>query len=183
MKFHWIPFVLATLLAVVTESASATLVTWTFDNAVFDDGGTITGSFGYDADVNDYSNFSMATTAGSIFGGTTYNADTVIDGSASVLFFPDSLAADLTGASALSLFFTGGLSNLGGTVNLLVVAGVNAGSREGLCQTSDCGSVAGFRGLVSGSVIGTLVAIPEPGTLGLLGAGLIGLLLRRRRVA
>ena len=180
--------ILMLLLVFAPFSSYAALVSWTFDNSVFDDSGTITGSFVYDADTNDYFDFAIVTTAGSTFSGTTYNADTVIFGSASVLFFPDSQAANLVGASALSLFFTGGLSNLGGTVNLLILDGLNAGSREGLCQTQDCGSVAGFRGLVSGSVIGTPVAVspvPVPAAFWLFGTALIGFveLSRRRKVA
>ena len=183
MKFARIVLVLLMLAPV---SAYAIPVNWTFDNAVFDDNGTIIGSFVYDADINDYSSFNITTTAGTSFGGTTYTDDTVIFGSAGTLFFPDSTTADLTGASALSLFFTGGLSNLGGTRNLLILAGVSAGSREGTCDTSDCGSVTGFRGLESGSVIGTPVSpVPVPAAVWLFGTALIGLVgfSKRRKAA
>ncbi len=38
------------VLCVLASSAFAAPVTWTFDNVVFDDGGTLTGSFVFDAD-------------------------------------------------------------------------------------------------------------------------------------
>ena len=188
MSGKFVRFVIAfSFFTLLSFSGHAIPINWSFDNAVFDDGGTLTGSFVYDRDIDDYSAFNITTTAGSVGAATSYTEDTFLAGHAGTLFFPDSTAADLTGASALSLFFVGGLSNLGGNVPLLVILGPNAGSREGRCETPDCGSVTGFRGIVSGSVIGTpadISEIPVPPALILFATGVLALgTLRRRRVS
>lgn len=60
------------LLSCLGASVSAAPLTWTLDNVVFDDGGTVTGSFVYDADTNTYSGISLQTAGGPITGASGY---------------------------------------------------------------------------------------------------------------
>jgi hypothetical protein len=157
-------------------------ILWTLDNAVFDDGGTITGSFIYDADTDIYSSVSVTTTAGTEFGGFSYT-DAHIDTAGSTtldLESPDWLTA--VDGSALNLVFFNPLTNAGGTINLDLFGF----TVESWCiNVPDC-SGAGDRGVreaISGSVIGTAV-VPLPPAVWLFGSGLLGLLgISRRKKA
>ena len=53
--------ILCLTMPLVQIDAHADPVTWTLDNAVFDDDGTATGSFVYDRDTNTYSDVSITT--------------------------------------------------------------------------------------------------------------------------
>src|SRR5215813_9278566 len=54
--------------------ASADGATWTFSGVTFDDGGTASGSFFYDATNNTYSDINMTTTAGTLLTGALYTS-------------------------------------------------------------------------------------------------------------
>ena len=47
-------------------------LTWTLHNVTFNDGGTASGTYVYDADTNTVSNINIVTTAGSAMPGATY---------------------------------------------------------------------------------------------------------------
>ena len=47
-----------------TQTAVAVVRTWTFANVTFEDGGTLTGSFDFDADTTSYSNIDISTEGG-----------------------------------------------------------------------------------------------------------------------
>jgi hypothetical protein len=66
-----------------------------------------------------------------------------------------------------------GLTNLGGTVSLLI--GVAA---EDVCSNSDCSQVADtpFRMATSGELVSPVITTPEPPAFLLLGIGLVCLL-------
>ena len=51
--------VLGVILLFVVGSAQAAVVTWTLNDVVFEDLGTATGSFDYDADTNVYSDVAI----------------------------------------------------------------------------------------------------------------------------
>jgi hypothetical protein len=59
-------FVAAATIAILSfaNSASAVPLTWTLMSAVFNDGGSATGSFIFNADTNVYSNFGISVTGG-----------------------------------------------------------------------------------------------------------------------
>ena len=61
------------LCAGFATAASATPLLWTLNGLVFDDGGTASGSFVYDADSHHFSAINLATTAGSILPGATFH--------------------------------------------------------------------------------------------------------------
>jgi hypothetical protein len=56
---------LVSIVALFSASANATPVVWYLSGVTYDDGGTASGSFTYDADTNTYSAISVSTTAGS----------------------------------------------------------------------------------------------------------------------
>jgi hypothetical protein len=58
--------VLVSIVALFSASANATPVVWYLSGVTYEDGGTASGSFTYDADTNTYSAISVSTTAGSI---------------------------------------------------------------------------------------------------------------------
>ncbi len=62
------------VLLCVPSVASADGITWSLSGVTFDDGGTASGSFVYDAVTNTVSAVNIVTTAGTTFGGTTYTA-------------------------------------------------------------------------------------------------------------
>jgi hypothetical protein len=55
--------------------ASADGVTWDLVGVTFDDGGTASGSFVYDAVSNTVSDVNITTSAGTAFGGDTYTGE------------------------------------------------------------------------------------------------------------
>lgn len=174
-------------------------------NVTFDDGGTATGSFAFDADAapacssattpcGTFSNVNIVTTSGTALTGTTYTSvcgfggDTFCTGvspdSTEVLFLTSG-AADQTGAQAIAFFFLApgptppsGLSDAGGSFDLSGAAGI---VQESFCNNAACADPTGNSRY---STAGT-VATPEPATSLLLSAplALLGLAGLRKRLA
>ncbi len=108
-------FVLAALL--LPSLASADGITWNISGVnFFIDGGTVTGSFNYNATTNTYSAVNVTSTAGLFLGGTTYSTltDAILSGS-TVLGLGQNPFYDgnLAGQSVLELFFNDPLTNAG----------------------------------------------------------------------
>jgi hypothetical protein len=156
----------------VPSIASADGITWDLSGVTFDDTGTASGSFVYDATTNTYSSIDIITTPGAAFGGATYTSLSSAFGSSStgLLLGP---SGDLTGTPLLFLLLGSDLTNSGGTVPL-IVSGENQ-SGEGTCDNSDCSLNTLLRSTTAGQVVGT-VSTPEPSALSLLGLGLVALL-------
>jgi len=152
-------------------SASAMTV-WNLAGVSFDDGGTASGSFAYDAASNAYSNINLVTTAGAIFPGTGYSAFQAGNGNTLQV---------ANGLSVLQLAFVNSLTALGGTVAL----GTNSDGRspfEGLCTGSvPCRQYSSVRNIVSGAVTTDALSLAEPGTWVLMLAGLTACVFLRRR--
>lgn len=130
-----------------TVVASAAPLTWTV-TGVFDDGGSLSGSFTYDADTGSISNFNVTTTAGSTLSGYNY---TPSDSSG----FYNATENPVCAANCfefsrndnqlyLLLEFPTPLTDGGGTVNF--VLGTNSPNASYEC--TNCGNV---RFLTSGS--------------------------------
>ena len=136
----------------------------------FDDGGSASGSFVYDANLNAYSAVNIITTLGSSRTGDTH---TFVSGgfapsSTAVLFAANS--PQFTGSPAFAVFFNSPLTNGGGVIGIM--------GQEASCNNPTCAAPsAPARALTIGSVS----TVPEPGTLTLLSLGGAALGLIRRR--
>ena len=153
-------------------------ITWTINDATFSGGDSITGSFNYDATTNLYSSPNVSTTAGGLFGATTYNTVTdAIFATPTVVGlgpnpFADFNGGNLTGATVLEIIFNNPLTNAGDTDSIYAI--------EFLCNDATCSSPA-TRTTTSGFVTGTPISTPEPASLLFLASGLFAVLLLRLR--
>jgi hypothetical protein len=167
----------------VPSIASADGITWTLSGVTFDDGGTASGSFVYDALTNTYSSIDITTTLGSTFPGATYtglvdSSFTLPSDTGLILGAPDFLGP------IFQLIFQDHLTNSGGTVFLMngafdPIAVELTGSGEFTCEPPDCSSFTPDppRLVTGGTVSGVpATAVPEPSALSLLSMGLVALL-------
>ena len=155
-------------------------MTWTLQDVTFDDGGTASGSYQYDADTDLYSNIDVTTTTTASFDGSVYNFLRPGSGSLDYGFTViDVVEADMSGNQHIAMVLIDSMTNAGGSIDF----GANGGFApwEGYCAEADC--TTGFieRNIVGGSVFGVAIEVPEPSTFILLWSGLIGLGLSRRR--
>jgi hypothetical protein len=154
-------------------SASAGTILWTLQGVTFNDGGTASGSFDYNADTNTYSNIDVTTTLGSSFSGATYLAldPGKSSTSTSLAVVPNASLANV-GTPVFDLFFSSALTDAGGADAL------NHVLDEGTCTTTGCTAAMGLRSVTAGSAN----AVPEPSSyvLTLIGGGLLGW--RRKRI-
>ena len=155
------------VLLCVPSFALADGITWNLSGVTFDDGGSASGSFVYDAPSNTFSAIDITTTAGSAFAGATYTGLSGAFGSSNtgMLLGP---SGNLTDTALLFLMFGANLTNSGGTVPL-------NGVGEGTCDDADCFNSTLLRSITAGDVVGA-VATPEPSAFLLVGTGLLALL-------
>ncbi len=155
------------VLLCVPSIASADGITWTLSGVTFDDGGTASGSFAYDALTNTYSSIDITTASGSAFAGTTYNALSGVFGFSSAGMLLGG-SGDLTNTDLLFLLFGTALTDSGGTVVLI-------GIGEGTCDNTNCTLSTRDRSITGGELVGT-VATPEPSAFSLLAVALVALM-------
>lgn len=162
--------------------AHATPVQWTLSDVLFDDGGTATGSFIYDADSATYSNISITTTDALLVPVATFT--TLLSGSATDAAFATS-AGNQTGLPFLQfLYFQFPLTNAGGTLYLIDPFFPAASSFDGACVNAGCTSVAYGRTMLDGGITGGAPAVvPVPAALWMFGSALVGLGICRRRAS
>jgi hypothetical protein len=179
-----IAFAAAAALTMWSSAAFSSPVQWTLTDVLFEDGGTATGSFVYDADTNEFSTISIATSGGTLSPPASYSS--LLIGSAGDAALVPAAGPDLTGSALLQLIFQFPLTNAGGIVFLIDPFFPTASSFEGTCLNAACTSVDFGRLMVDGGVIGTplsaTVPVPAGGALLFSAIGLLGGLRRLRHV-
>ena len=131
---------------VCAPGAFAFPVTWTLSGATFNDGGTATGSFVYDADTNTLSNWSVSVAGGNTgtFPPVTY--DTTTAGSYYSPGNATTLGVNLSiGSRQLRMPGTSALSDAGGTMAINL-----ASPAQG-----ECFNCSPYRLFTAGNLIGT----------------------------
>jgi hypothetical protein len=173
--------ILAALTA-LSLAASAAPVRWDLVGFAFNDGGTASGSFVFDADTSTYSSIDIVTTPGSLLSGTHYGALASAWGAAapgSINAFTSAILDDYTGAPWLRIDAQIGFNASPGTV---VTQWLDVGA-ESFCGNADCSSASSSgRETVAGYLVASEAPVPEPQTYAMLlaGVGLLGLYARRR---
>jgi hypothetical protein len=152
----------------LSATVSAAPVVWNIDSLIFDDGGTGSGTFIYDADTNAYSSINIVTTEGTDFAGAAYGS--VIDFAPNDSDYLAVMVFPLESLPALDLSFAATLTNAGGEIDVI-------GSGEFLCGQECMYPASDLRYIVSGQVS----AVPVPAAVWLFGSALAGLGWMRRR--
>jgi hypothetical protein len=157
------------------SDANAATVLWTVQSATFNDGGTLSGSFDFDATTTTYSNVALTTTTGQVLTGDSYSS----------CQFGNTCPGAFIGFGVirlLNLVFAAALTDAGGTVGFGLGP---TGTTEENEAFSFPPTVLASRNLISGGVTGVpdVSAVPLPATLPLFATGLgaLGLLGWRRK--
>jgi hypothetical protein len=159
----------------VPSIASADGITWDLSGVTFDDGGTASGSFFYDAVANKFDPISVKTTSGSVLTGATYTSLSFLGGSSDTGLLLGVSGGDATNTSLLFLLFDATLTNSGGVIKLSIMPPDN-NSVEGFCHDPLCSDFT-MRSVTGGELVSEAVKTPEPASISLLGMGFIALLI------
>jgi len=138
--------------------AQAAPLQWTLTDVTFDDGGTATGSFVYDADSNTYSNIALKTTAGTAGAAADFRTKctTAHCGTfpSDLFFIASAEQSDLTNVPLLDIELPAPLSNTPGTVDLEF-------GMSFLCSNAACTGVGdGLRIFTTGKLVGAPYIAP-----------------------
>ena len=157
--------------------ASADGATWTLSGVTFDDGGTASGSFTYDALSNSFTVIQVTTTTGTLVTAASYKSLSSCCGSSDTGLLLGPNVTDFTNTPLLFLLFSAPLTNAGGTIPLMFgFVDTDFDSAEDFCTNSDC-SAFSMRLVTGGEVVGVpSTAVPEPSAISFLTLGLIVLL-------
>lgn len=165
----------------LSNLAHAIPIKWTLDGMLFQ-GGTVTGSFIYDADLDVFSSSSLISSVGSPSGGLVFT-DYVGDSFAGMNFQQAGVLGLPTIGLSLRDIMKADLTNAGG------ILGINTGSSQSFaeynCSSFPCNgngtNVSNWKSSYVNTLTGVAVSVPEPETLALFGLGLIGLAFTKRK--
>jgi len=164
----------------LTPCATAGPITWTLQNVDFNyhGSGMISGSFVFDADTGLYSSIDLTTDIGTIGDPN----DTPFLTESYQLKVAAGTGNDLTGDLGVDLYFSSGLTDAGGIVNLTY-------SASGFCADAACSAFNAPGPGTGDGLVGTVTAqtasAPEPASLLLIVSGMIfftAMAVRRRSV-
>ncbi|MEQ9125711.1 MAG: hypothetical protein RIM80_24450, partial [Alphaproteobacteria bacterium] len=160
-------------LAMAAAPANAALIQWTVQNAFFEDGTALTGTFVVDSNLGIFSDINLQTETGTL-GGASYLGDPVLQTQG--VFFDTASGFSGIGEQGLALVFADFLLDPSQVVDILF-------GLEGICTDPDCADPPDpSRALLSGaSVAAAAVPAPLGLPLALTGAAVFGLVARRRR--
>ena len=158
--------------------AAASPVTWTLSNLTFGHGGTASGSFVYDATTNTFSSIDVTTTDGSVRSGETYSFPSTVGNASAADFIDIDLPVGVGTTMRLDMYLNTSMTDAGGTLNVL-------SAQEFTCISAGCSFSTGTEPgldlrLGAGEI--TLLTVPEPASLALVGIGLAAAARFRRRV-
>lgn len=142
----------------ISTYANAAPIQWTLQGTTFDDGGTASGSFVYDADSDTYSNVQLKTTAGSVGAASEFRSKCTTPHCNAALpeliFVAASNQSDLTNVPYLDIQPIAPLSNTPGTVDLEF-------GMSTTCSNAGCtGNGPALRLFFGGQLVGTPYIAP-----------------------
>lgn len=139
-------------LIAITATAHAVPIQWTLSEVTFEDDGTASGSFVYDADTNVYSNVRLTTTTGSMGEGaefrtkcTTAHCMTALP---ELIFIASANQSDLTGVRLFDIDPMALLTNTPETIDLFYL--ISYRCSNALCTTTGTETRAAFSGKLVG---------------------------------
>lgn len=154
---------------ILSTSAMASTIQWTLNNVQFNDGGSLVGTFTTESSNGAISNFNLTSSDGSTLRGFNYNGANSLSFFGS--YYPNSYGVIAKDSSRYVYLSFDSLLTAPGTYNL----------RQG-DFSYECPNCSPYRTVISGNVFAA--AVPEPETYAMLmaGMGVMGAIVRRRKV-
>lgn len=151
--------------------ANAGLVQWTLTNVQFEDGGTASGSYVFDASTNTFSRISVSTTGSEAAPAASFS--NTCDGStcvavspnpAQILIFSPADTSDMTGKQVLLLDLQSTMTDAGGTIAINPAAqptiALQSKAFSTICADASCSNPGSMRFISSGEVVGRAFVAP-----------------------
>jgi len=130
--------ILGLLALTLIAGANGQPLTWYVQGVTFDDGGTASGSFVFDAGSNTFSFVNVTTTNGTTRNGANYTRPNPVAGSTFVVLLT-SATGNLTGTPVFAAEFPSAMTDFGGAVDFSTSA--LSFHQEQSCASSDCSTV------------------------------------------
>lgn len=176
MTYKRTALLLLTSALVMAPASFGSTVTWNLNNVTFSDAATASGSFDFDAGSQTVSNWNISVTSGALSAFTYTPADSTAGSYFQVSGYQNELLFMVNGSTRqLRMTPLTALADGGGTVD------INLNTWGGGSGSVECNNCSPYRPIVSGSLM-TMTATPEPGSLGCLGIGLVGVGLFTRKL-